>query len=80
MIINKEAIAVILIAFWLFLPLPLMLFNVGGFQEVTNNTNILQIYVDLLIFNIPNANFVTLRIVNLFQILTVLVSYLLLRG
>ena len=77
MIINKEGIALFLVSFWLFLPIPLMIFDVGGYQEIATNTNILNIYFQLLIFNIPGASFVMLRIVNLLQVITLLVSYLL---
>lgn len=37
MAITKYALALFLIGFWLFLPVPMMLFGVGGFEEVTQN-------------------------------------------
>lgn len=86
--IDKTSIAVFLIAFWLFLPLPMMLFNVGEFREITidESTNEISVlssvpatYFDLLIFNIPNANFWLLRFINFLQLMTLLVAYLLIR-
>lgn len=74
---KTVTIALFILAFWLFLPLPMILFNVGGFQEVANTGNIVTIYFNLLSFNIPGADFVILRIVNFIQIVTLFVSVIL---
>lgn len=79
---DKLGIIIFLLAFWLFLPVPLMLMNVGGFGELNKITilDIPLIYLKLLVLNIPDTNVYLLRFGNFLQIITLLSGFLLLRG
>lgn len=79
---DKLAIVIFLLAFWLFLPVPLMVMNVGGFGELGKITilDIPLIYLKLLVLNIPDTNIYLLRFGNFLQMITLLSGFLLLRG
>lgn len=79
---------VFILAFWIFLPIPLMFFNVGGFNVLEFNNpsksvnfwDYIGVYFDLLIFNIPGANIFIVYFIRMLQFLTVLFIILLIRG
>lgn len=80
MMLNKELIAFFLIGFWLFLPIPLMLFGVGGYNTVDSVNagatwgimDYIGIYFKLLVFSIPDAPLILKYFVHFLQIMTVL--------
>ena len=66
------------------LPIGFLFFETGGFQEfnnvVTDNTNIVTVMTQMYTFTFPSINFWFARLLNLLQILSTLVLYLLIRG
>lgn len=99
--IGKITIAILVVAFWLFLPVGLMLFDVAGFDylEFSNNIEqpkdtgvigffswatpiiqIINIYFQTLIFNIPNLHIMFRLIINMMQIISLIFVGIMLRG
>ena len=84
---DKTTIAVFIIAFWLFLPIPMMMFNIGGFDIYENESpnginpiDWLTIYFKLLVFSIPSANIYIVFFVRFLQAMTILFLALWIRG
>ena len=90
---GKMTLLLFVVGFWLFLPIPFMLMNIGEYQlidteeidgiEEPNAVNIwdvLKIYWRVLFFTIPNANIYIQYILLFFKVASVLGVFLVIRG
>lgn len=88
----KTPLAIFLLCFWGFLPVFMMLANTGGFTEFPDSSTIsfcegllckdgglFHDYLEFATFTFPELNFILGRVLNLIQIISILVAYLLIR-
>lgn len=80
----RVPLAIFILCFWLFLPMFMIWTGEGGVSDIANigeKVSALELFRDYIMqFTFPNVNFILARILNLFQVVTLLVAYLLIRG
>lgn len=80
---GKILIAMTLVAFWLVLPIGMLFFGVAGFDKVDLSSiekdNPVTFVLNLYTFSFPELNWFFARLLNIMQIFTLVVGYVLIR-